>query len=512
MIGQTVFLTPGLWLAAGKETDFPFKKFPAKETTRYYQHPNVIFPHDRTLPNLPLPLVSQLISTFQISEEQIRIITFGLAVVGTLSLITNSLAFNKIFLILQWTSFSALILLDSLRLQAWLYIYLNIFISYIFHFSSTNKTNLDLLCILRTITGGVWLWSGLLKFNPDYPYGDFDFILLNLPRQYLPKPYLLFFAYLSAFFEFFLGFLALYVMFREINFTPGPESKNMVILKTFLVFASTAMHTLIIVNLLLKPYEYSVVPWNFAFIALGHYCFLPNEDQHLRLLEYLVQDTVVEKKMARKHHTFGMVHLGFISVAFVFLPVGCFFNKHDPYLSFSMYTTNDPAFIFLVPKRLFDLQDESLYPVFPKYETFKKGEESRSISCTRAINIFSCTVKEPCTNCKVCAKDPNEQMLIFKNHNWGFLETGSSVYPAVDVFEGIAEKICLSLKGKLQGEESELSKEKGLVEEIRFYISDKYSIPYDKERETIEYGCDFVRGGLKVYREKICSTHELHLS
>lgn len=485
---------------------------------------------------------------------------------GVVMLLKTIIKPDRLGSFLCFVCFFGLILLDYLRMQTWLYIYLHMFLVHALYFEQEkdgahekggSQSNKFALLLCQMITGGVWMWSGLLKFNPDYPYGDFNFMMFRLPALYLPRGWVFFTAYVSAFFEFIVGFLALVLAFNlhfgvleeslsnevTIDFLSGSfpariAGQILVELDSALQFRqlnasqqrtalklthkdilwvivptlAVAMHLLIIFRLSQSGYEPSVVPWNFAFSAYAQLALFrarPEAGESQEKQEEGAKSVKGKGARATKMSTaFKKVHFLIVLLLFTILPGCCYFNLVDSYYSFSMYTTNDPAFVMSIPAELNDpalVSDPSF--TFPSLD--RNGLAAWKQNVSAPVFVFSCKVEAPCTDCVTPA---SSQVYLIQNHNWGFHDTGSSVHPSIRLFEKLSEEVCLHLTAYAPPKGVDRKQLREAVEKVRFYISDKYVVPYSEERETKEYKCDTASTGRKLVmvKEDICLKRKAH--
>jgi len=231
--------------------------------------------------------------------------------------------------------------------------------------------------------------------------------------------------------------------------------------------AAIVMHVMIISRLFEAGYEYSVIPWNFAFISYAYYGFAVFSRP-----DYGSDHGFVPNRTDVFVYPLSKV----IAAVFVFvlmyfiLPPFCFFNYNDSYLSFSMYTSNDPVWLISVPRKL---QMES--PHFPNNSQYFGYN-----NVPRKLKYYSCEV-DICLNCD------EETHATFSNHDWGFHDTGSSIYPAVHVYVDLSNRICKSI---------------GDAPNVRFYVMDKFVVPYSDTRKITEFNCK--NGSINEISKGLC--------
>ena len=91
------------------------------------------------------------------------------------------------------------------------------------------------------------------------------------------------------------------------------------------------MHLFISYRLLSMGFELNVIPWNVMFIGLAYYLFWRNDYEPA---------SDVRAKLTVGRTSLGPWHV--VLALFLVLPLGCHFGLVDSYMSFSMYTGNEP--------------------------------------------------------------------------------------------------------------------------------------------------------------------------
>lgn len=365
----------------------------------------------RTLPNIPISpfivLPSSIHMVLAVTTLLLLPMTITIACLKSKSHVSNLVWIQLILFVL-------IVAIDVTRLQTWLYIYLMLlFVTNscspsIFQTELRTKEHevFATLTGCRIIVASVWLYSGLLKFNPNYPKGDFSFIMPW--TEYVPEQFLSLLAYASATGECALG-LSLIVLI-------GLENNQLGMLMVVVGLSAIGMHVFISIRLLMLSYEIAVIPWNLCFISYSTFYFVLS-GKNLKSKRRRKSKNRILKSKNRI--------LWFITVLFMILPALNLVNMYDSYLSFSMYTTNDPSFFFVTP-----------------FKPTSKIARYRFHSC--ALEIEELTADR------------------ISNHwEWGFKDTGASVYPALWVFDRIVEKTCP-------------------VDDGIFVIIDKHAFPYRK--------------------------------
>ena len=224
-------------------------------------------------------------------------------------------------------------------------------------------------------------------------------------------------AYGSALFETCLGLVPLIVMSWSYRTNGACMEQDTLIsaclrLAWLLVpVAAAGMHGFIMVRLLYQHYELGVIPWNFAFLTYTYFLFVRIRSPFPVLKPN--RSTLVSRHLGRQ------VTLAAIVLLYVIMPVLAAVNCYHCYLSFSMYTTNDPALLIFTPL------NEQLHPIFPR--------NSRVFEHSSDVFRF-----------RSCGINLEEKVPLYFTHNWdwGFTDTGASLYPSFWSYEQLARKTC----------------------------------------------------------------------
>lgn len=225
-----------------------------------------------------------------------------------------------------------------------------------------------------------------------------------------------------------------------------------------LPIGAVAMHLFICIRLLYQNYEVGVVPWNLAFMCYTYYLFVNIRSPFPSTKRSRIG-------ILRMDWTKRVLFRGVI-VVFVFMPLLAAINMHHCYLSFSMYTTNDPALLIFTEKT------DDMTPILPRNNlVFQSAED-----------LFRFR------NCGIQLKS-SAPLYYTHNWDWGFADTGASLYPSFWSYKQLAAKTC---KGLAAGHKP-----------IIFIIVDKLAFPYVGKQNYHEIVCSPL-GHLTYKSAKAC--------
>ena len=232
---------------------------------------------------------------------------------------------NQKFLVVIFILAIVEALYDQNRWQPWFYQYLLMLFLLLFYKKGTEKKNGNEEIILngfRLIVCGIYFWSGIQKFNPDF----FDSTCYWLTEP-LGKYFGSSFAHLTGSAVKIIPVVEIFIAF------------GLMIQRTrkIAVFMAIAMHVYII--LLTTPlgwnYNYAILPWNLAMITFLLLLFRNSVNVSLKI----VLNTI------RTKYVLPVFILTWIMPAF------SLFAKWDSYLSASLYSGNsDNAYIYISKK------------------------------------------------------------------------------------------------------------------------------------------------------------------
>jgi len=212
-------------------------------------------------------------------------------------------------------------LIDQNRLQPWFYQYtLMLFLLFFYNCKKPEeKKATNILHVFRLVICGIYFWSGLQKFNPDY-FSDTAFWLMEPMKKYFGTSFAHTLGNAASAIPYFEVLLAFGLLFAKTR-------------KYFLIPA-IAMHVYII--LLMTPlgrnYNYVIIPWNAAMILFLLLLF--NKSNKFNFFETFKGVKTIPQKI--------------VFALFWIMPSLSFFDKWDSYLSASLYCGNsDNAYIYL---------------------------------------------------------------------------------------------------------------------------------------------------------------------
>ena len=334
----------------------------------------ILFSHElwfawaRTFPRVPL------IFEVPILAEQI------ISVILVISLLLTALSFRpKIFLISAVSSLVLLISFDQMRLQPWVYQYLLLLIIIALSAEKSDQT----LLLSQIIVAGLYFWSGLQKINFTFSHETLPLILLPLQNLFpaFQLPFILIGSGI-ALSEFLIG---CGLFFRKT--------------RNFVVVSAVAMHTAILILLIVKNYNSIVWIWNAVLMVLIVILFWKND--------------VSIKQVFKKTNDFKLKAVTIGALASVLLPILSFVGWWDMYLSGALYSGNVEIGVVRINDNLL----EKLPPNAQKsvFRTNSTGEQMLPVS------------------------------------EWSMADLNVPVYPETRIFKQAAREVC-----KLTNEKKEI--------------------------------------------------------
>lgn len=228
------------------------------------------------------------------------------------TLIMMSLARSRAWPIIVLLLGLVLIILDQLRLQPWVYLYLFMIVPFIF---VPRERQLISIYFLILVSGIYW-WSGFHKLNEHFLDGNYSqWVSFFLDHKFESK------SDLVRLMGYGIGALEM---------TIGTGLLIQQTRKT-MVIAGTIMHLLIITFLLFQT-EFGdsiVIPWNFAMIVLLWLVFFPLKTSIGSIANVRYGNTML---------------LTLAVLLFWICPLLNLFGKWDHFLSFSLYSNKFPLF------------------------------------------------------------------------------------------------------------------------------------------------------------------------
>ncbi len=231
-----------------------------------------------------------------------------LLTVLTLSLMAAIFSNKTIFIRVALCALIIILLQDQQRWQPWVYCYLLLLLP--FAISPRERQPISALICAQIVLIGIYLWSGIHKFNSNFIELTFTNILTNFFQIKNEKiiNVIRYSGYLVPIIEVFIA-VALTI----------PK------LRTLGVLLVVSMHTFILVYLSpLGVDDNSIVyPWNIAMILLTALLFFKQKNN----VTSIIQGTIQMKLLS-----------AVLIVLVLILPLLNFINKWDSYLSFSLYS------------------------------------------------------------------------------------------------------------------------------------------------------------------------------
>ena len=232
---------------------------------------------------------------------------------------------------------------DQCRWQPWVYVYAMFLLP--FAKKEPGKASMSLVNYFQIILIGVYVWSGLQKFNPNFIEFTFKRILtelLTIESNSLVNS-LSTLGYSIPVVEVLIGLCLVF-----------PRSRNMG------VYMALTTHIFILIYLSPLGINYNsiVYPWNFAMMTLVLLAFFKN-DQPLF--------TWCKESIGSKIPYFLVALLTWI------LPVLNLFGKWDHYLSFSLYSDKPHEFYIAVEESSLGQLPGNYKPYFVSLEGMTGG-------------------------------------------------------------------------------------------------------------------------------------------
>lgn len=233
---------------------------------------------------------------------------FGLSIVGLLVS-----RFARPFVVTSFVLGIVLVIIDQNRLQPWFYMYMiMLFVLCFYNWRVDEPKNYTAIYTsLTLVIGGVYLWSGIQKLNPNFMSHTWTWFIKPLESILTPEQCTISYKFGYA------------VPFMEIAIGIGLFFEQT---KKIMIPLVITMHVIILVVLspLFHNYNPTVWGWNFAMILLVYVLFAGNTNSKYKHLSYLVEFKPI----------FAVAIICFV------LPVFNLFNKWDSYLSANLYSGN----------------------------------------------------------------------------------------------------------------------------------------------------------------------------
>jgi len=261
-----------------------------------------------------------------------------------LSLISVIFSKKVIFLRIALCILIIILLQDQQRWQPWIYFYLLALLPFAIDYSLRQP--ISVLICLQILIIGIYLWSGIHKFNSNFIDITFTNILTNFFQIENEKV-------ISV--VRYSGYLApLTEVIMAVSLTI-PK------LRTFGIALVILMHTFIMFYLspLGVDDNYIVYPWNIAMTLLTVLVFYKSENKF-----GLVTSRTTQMKLL----TVALLIL--VGV----LPLLNFTHKWDSYLSFSLYSDKVPLHYIAIENTQVDKIDDRLHEYFVNIEGLSGGE------------------------------------------------------------------------------------------------------------------------------------------
>ena len=213
---------------------------------------------------------------------------------------------NKIYLISFFMILFFLLILDQMRWQPWVYIYILVLIPFLI---KLEKKSFDsILNYFQLLFIGIYLWSGIHKFNPNFN----EYIVEGFARHLFNISHTGTLASIKSIGYIFPIFETLAALFLIIPRTRKIGLFGIIIMHFFI---------LIYISPLGMNYNYIILPWNIFMIFASIILFYNSK----RVL-IILKNTFV--------HRLSTLFI----LAIMLLPMLNFFNYWDSYLSFSLYS------------------------------------------------------------------------------------------------------------------------------------------------------------------------------
>jgi hypothetical protein len=222
---------------------------------------------------------------------------------------------------------------DQMRWQPWVYIYLLLMMPYLFQSDRDEKSILN---YLQLIIPGIYIWSGLHKFGPNFIEGPFAQMITD-SKYSVDFSAIKKLGYFVPLIETSMGVMLLLPKYRKVG-----------------VCLVVATHLLLLFYLSQwATIKNSVVyPWNMAMIFF------------VVLVYWGVQDKPVLSFGVLKSHPARAIPLLLVWV----LPVLNFAGCWDHYLSFSLYSNKPHQYYIVIKNKQLDKIDKGLHQYLTKVD------------------------------------------------------------------------------------------------------------------------------------------------
>jgi hypothetical protein len=248
---------------------------------------------------------------------------------------------NRIIGLMAIGSLAAMLLQDQMRWQPWVYLYFLLLIPFLLQSNNVTSRRLVLIC-LQWIVAGVYIWSGIHKWNINFLDGTFAHIIkssgIGAEFQTWKKA-----GYIIPFIEVSTGLALITPKFRKAG-----------------IYIAIITHVVILLYLSSAALEPNsiVYPWNIAMIVLVY------------LLFWNTNDTLFV--------TFREIQVNFlllIPVVMIWLfPLLNLFGYWDHYLSFSLYSSKPSRFYVAIEKGEIHKIDKRLKDYFADIQGLQGGQ------------------------------------------------------------------------------------------------------------------------------------------
>lgn len=247
---------------------------------------------------------------FQISSP-FDYILFGLFIISIVGLLISRN--TKLFVYSSLGIGIVLAIIDQNRLQPWFYMYMMmLFVLCFYNWRVDEPKNYTaIFTTIGLVMGGVYIWSGIQKINPNFMEHTWAWFIKPLERILTTEQCTIAykFGYAVPVIEIAIGI----GLFFE-------QTKRIMIPLAI----TTHIIILIILGPLFHNYNPTVWGWNFAMILLVYVLFAGNTQSKYKHLSYLVEFKPI-----------------FVIIIFCYcLPTLNLFNKWDSYLSANLYSGN----------------------------------------------------------------------------------------------------------------------------------------------------------------------------
>lgn len=265
--------------------------------------------NDRNFPLFPLVDL--------IDPQAFYISYIGLGLMLAL-LLANCFFYNKWILAVLISLIVVLLLQDQMRWQPWVYMYVLILTPLLFdHRESTEVKRIN---YWQLIFIGMYFWTGIHKFNPNFTEVTFRSILVelfNINNAIITKE-LLYIGFALPLIEIAIGIFLIIPKYRK-----------------------WGVQMAILTHLFIMVYVYSfgaisnsvVYPWNIASMLCVYFLF--NEHRNAIILW---------KEKELKYRTLNLFIITIVGIA----PLLNFFNKWDTFLAFSLYSAKHNSHYILL--------------------------------------------------------------------------------------------------------------------------------------------------------------------